>query len=52
VQIVAGLNPGEQVITQGAYGLPDKTKVKIEKPAAEEKDKSDEGDKGKDKDKD
>ena len=31
-QILAGLNPGEQVITQGAYGLPDKTKVKIEKP--------------------
>lgn len=31
-QIVAGLSPGEQVITQGAYGLPDKTKVKIEKP--------------------
>lgn len=31
-QILAGLSPGEQVITQGAYGLPDKTKVKIEKP--------------------
>ena len=31
-QIVAGLSPGQQVITQGAYGLPDKTKVKIEKP--------------------
>ena len=31
-QIVAGLSTGEEVITQGAYGLPDKTKVKIEKP--------------------
>ena len=32
VEIVAGLNAGEQVISQGAYGLPDKTKVKVEKP--------------------
>lgn len=31
-QILTGLSAGEQVITQGAYGLPDKTKVKIEKP--------------------
>jgi HlyD family secretion protein len=31
-QILAGISSGEQVITQGAYGLPDKTKVKIEKP--------------------
>ena len=30
-QIVSGLKPGEMVITEGAYGLPDKTKVKIEK---------------------
>lgn len=36
VQIVSGLKPGEQVVTQGAYGLPDKTKVKIEKPPAAE----------------
>jgi len=34
VQIVSGLKAGEQVVTQGAYGLPDKTKVKIEKPEA------------------
>jgi len=27
------LKAGEQVVTEGAYGLPDKTKVKIEKPA-------------------
>jgi len=32
VQIVSGLKPGEMVVTEGAYGLPDKTKVKIEKP--------------------
>jgi HlyD family secretion protein len=36
VQIVEGLKPGEQVVSQGAYGLPDKTKVKIEKPGAGE----------------
>lgn len=29
VQIVSGLQPGEQVITEGAYGLPDGTKVKF-----------------------
>jgi HlyD family secretion protein len=40
VQIVSGLKPGEQVVTVGAYGLPDKTKVKIEKPAAPEADES------------
>ncbi|HYL92460.1 MAG TPA: efflux RND transporter periplasmic adaptor subunit, partial [Alphaproteobacteria bacterium] len=33
VQIVAGLKAGEQVVTQGAYGLPDKTKVTVEKPS-------------------
>src|SRR5579859_372699 len=33
-QIVSGLKPGEMVITQGAYGLPDKTKVKVEKAEA------------------
>ena len=31
-QIISGLKPGEVVVTVGAYGLPDKTKVKIEKP--------------------
>lgn len=50
VEIVSGLKQGEQVITQGAYGLPDKTKVKVEKAAAAESDKSDS--KGKDDDKD
>ncbi|HET9281585.1 MAG TPA: efflux RND transporter periplasmic adaptor subunit [Candidatus Angelobacter sp.] len=40
-QIVSGLKPGEVVVTAGAYGLPDKTKVKIERPespAASDKD--------------
>ena len=31
-QVVEGLKPGEQVITAGAYGLPDKTRVKVENP--------------------
>jgi multidrug efflux pump subunit AcrA (membrane-fusion protein) len=35
VQIVSGLRPGEVVVSEGAYGLPDKTKVKIEKPETE-----------------
>jgi HlyD family secretion protein len=35
VQIVSGLKPGEVVVTEGAYGLPDKTKVKVEKPETE-----------------
>src|SRR5579859_5710142 len=45
-QIVSGLKPGEMVITQGAYGLPDKTKVKVEKPETAN------GEAGGDKDKD
>jgi multidrug efflux pump subunit AcrA (membrane-fusion protein) len=34
VQIVSGLQAGDQVVSQGAYGLPDKTKVKVEKSEA------------------
>jgi multidrug efflux pump subunit AcrA (membrane-fusion protein) len=42
-QIVSGLKPGEVVVTVGAYGLPDKTKVKVEKPeSASGADKDDE----------
>ena len=37
VQIVSGLKPGEQVVSRGAYGLPDKTRVRIEKPDTAEK---------------
>jgi multidrug efflux pump subunit AcrA (membrane-fusion protein) len=33
VQIVSGLKAGDQVVTTGAYGLPDNTTVKIELPA-------------------
>ncbi|HEV8490743.1 MAG TPA: efflux RND transporter periplasmic adaptor subunit [Candidatus Angelobacter sp.] len=50
VQIVSGLKPGEVVVSEGAYGLPDKTKVKIEKPEAEAA--AGEGAKDKDKDDD
>jgi len=32
VQIVEGLQAGENVVTTGAYGLPDKTKIKVESP--------------------
>jgi len=30
VQIVEGLKEGERVISNGSYGLPDKTKIKVE----------------------
>jgi HlyD family secretion protein len=56
VQIVSGLKAGEQVITQGGYGLTDpdkpdkKVKVKVEKaPAAEGDDKKDDDKKDEDK---
>ena len=45
VQIVAGVDVGQKVITQGGLGLEDKTKVRIMKPgekAAGEKDEADE----------
>ena len=35
-QISSGVNAGESVITSGGYGLPDKTKIKIEAPAKDE----------------
>jgi HlyD family secretion protein len=31
-QVTSGVNAGETVITTGGYGLPDKTKIKIEAP--------------------
>ncbi len=43
-QIVAGINPGDPVITQGGYALPDGTQIKIEKPGAEDKASSDAAD--------
>jgi HlyD family secretion protein len=32
-QIIKGVSAGDSVIVSGAYGLPDKTKIKIEAPA-------------------
>jgi hypothetical protein len=37
IQITKGLQPGETVVTTGAYGLPDNTQVKV----ASEQKKSD-----------
>ena len=33
VQIKSGVQPGQRVITSGAYGLADNTQVKVETPA-------------------
>jgi len=46
VQIVSGLKAGEQVVSVGAYGLPDNTKVKIEAPAAPTKEGGDQSKSG------
>jgi HlyD family secretion protein len=35
-QIASGVNAGESVITSGGYGLPDKSKIKIEAPETNE----------------
>jgi len=35
-QVVSGVNAGESVITSGGYGLPDKTKIRIEAPETNE----------------
>ncbi len=40
VQIVSGLKPGEQVVSTGAYGLPDNTKVKPESAQSADETKS------------
>jgi HlyD family secretion protein len=48
VQVVAGVEPGERVITEGGVGLEDKAKVRVMKPgekAAGEKDDKDDDDK-------
>jgi multidrug efflux pump subunit AcrA (membrane-fusion protein) len=37
VQIVDGVSENDKVVTAGAYGLPDKTKIKIEAPGDEAK---------------
>jgi len=50
LQIAEGLKPGERVVTVGAYGLPDNTKVRIEAATAQnaEPDKPKKGDAAKD----
>ena len=55
VQIVEGLAEGERVITSGAYGLPDNTKIRIEaspEPDKAESDKSERPSAGKGPEKD
>jgi len=37
VQIVDGLQAGERVVSTGAYGLPDNTKITVEQPNAAQK---------------
>jgi len=48
VQILSGVAPGDQVITQGGLGLEDKTKVTIQKPGEKADDKADDKGAGKD----
>jgi len=40
VEIVEGLKEGQRVVTEGAYGLPDNTKVSIETPASQDNQRS------------
>ncbi len=44
VQIVSGLQEGEQVVTSGGLGLEDKAKVAIQKPKSEDDDDDDDAD--------
>ena len=44
VQILSGVNPGEEVVTVGGMGLDDKTKVKVVTTAVEESDDEDQDD--------
>ena len=37
VEVVSGLKPGEVIVTVGAYGLPDKAAVEIQKPGEPQK---------------
>lgn len=52
VQIVSGIKEGEEIVTEGAYSLPDKAKVKVEAPAKENPEKPSPGEGGKEKEKD
>ena len=42
VQIVSGLKPGERVVTVGAYGLPDNTRVQVQAQPASQPQKENE----------
>jgi len=44
VQIVTGLQEGEQVVTSGGLGLEDKAKVAVQKPKSEDDDADDDAD--------
>lgn len=48
VQILSGLQAGQQVVTQGAYGLPDGTKVTLAKPEPADAPDKDKAEKDKD----
>lgn len=52
VQVTEGVKPGDKVITAGAYGLPDNTKIKIEPAKEPEKEAANPSDKSKGKDDD
>jgi len=45
VQIVDGVQEGQKVVTAGAYGLPDKTKITVEAPKESAKDTEKNGEK-------
>jgi len=40
-QVASGVTPGDAIISSGGYALPDNTQIKIEAPAAEEKEAGD-----------
>ena len=39
-QIASGIKPGDPIVTSGGYSVPDGTRVKVEKPGAEDKEAS------------
>jgi len=43
VQILSGIQPGDQVVTSGGLGLEDKAKVTIQQPKSEDDDDDDSG---------
>jgi RND family efflux transporter MFP subunit len=52
VQVTEGVKAGDKVITAGAYGLPDNTKIKVETAKESEKEAANPSHKSKDKDDD